>query len=137
MRGKLIIMRAASGAGKSTWIKTHVPEAFVCSADNGMIDPRTGIYDFKPEKLHRAHKDCFSGIENAMKDGLPLLVLDNTNLQRKWYKPYVELAAKMGYEVYQKHLTTQFQNTHAVPDEKVAQMRAAFEPDDTLPHWQE
>lgn len=136
-RGKLILMRAPSGAGKSTYIKTHLPGALVCSADAFMYDKRTGLYDFKVEKLGWAHKSCFEACEKGMRDGVPVIVIDNTNIQRKWYKNYVDLAKKLGYEVYQKCLTTQFQNVHGVPDEKVAQMRESFEEDPTLPHWQE
>lgn len=135
-RGKLLLMRAPSGSGKSTWIQTHVPDALVCSADHAMIDSRTGVYQFSPTKLGYAHKSCFDKCATGMRDGVPVIVVDNTNIVRKHYANYVKLAQEQGYEVFQVCLKTRFTNVHNVPEEKVQQMHDTFEVDSTLPHWQ-
>jgi len=133
MTKQVILMRAASGSGKSTWIKTHVPQATVCSAD--LYFERSGTYQFDSALLGKAHGSCRYAFEQALARGDDLIVVDNTNLIRKHYKEYVDLAKKAGYTVFQKCLKTQFQNTHGVPDDKVAQMRASFQEDPTLPEW--
>lgn len=135
MTKTVILMRAQSGGGKSTWIKTHVPEATVCSAD--LYFERSGSYKFDPTLLGKAHGSCRFAFERALDRGDALVVVDNTNLLRKHYKEYVDLAQKAGYTVFQKCLRTQFQNTHSVPEEKVAQMRASFQEDATLPEYPE
>lgn len=135
MTKQVIIMRAPSGSGKSTWIETHVPTATVCSAD--FYFERSGTYRFDPALLGKAHGSCRYAFEAALKRGDALVVVDNTNLIRKHYKEYVDLGKTYGYEVFQKCLKTQFQNTHGVPDEKVQQMRDSFQEDTTLPEWQD
>jgi predicted kinase len=126
-------MRAISGAGKSTWIKTHVPTATVCSAD--LYFERSGTYKFDPSLLGKAHGSCVYAFKEALARGDEMVVVDNTNLIRKHYKEYVELAKAAGYDVFQKCLKTQFVNTHGVPADKVAQMRASFQDDTTLPEY--
>lgn len=131
----VVIMRAPSGAGKSTWISTHLPTATVCSADHFFVKHGGGTYKFDPTLLGRAHGSCVAAFKAALARGDAAVVVDNTNLVRKHYKEYVDLAKAAGYTVYQKCLKTQFQNTHGVPDEKVAQMRATFQDDPTLPEY--
>jgi len=129
-------MRAASGSGKSTWIKTNFPEATVCSADNFFVSHGKGQYKFNPSLLGAAHKSCLSAFEKALAAGDNVVVVDNTNIRKSWYQDYVKLATAKGYEVFQKCLTTKFQNTHGVPEEKVADMIKNFEEDLTLAHWE-
>lgn len=133
MAKQVILMRAPSGAGKSTWIKTHVPTATVCSAD--LYFERTGTYKFDPTLLGKAHGSCVWAFKEALARGDETIVVDNTNLIRKHYKEYVELGKAAGYQVFQKCLTTQFLNTHGVPAEKVAQMRESFQEDKTLEEY--
>src|SRR5690348_12592645 len=130
MTKQVIVMRAPSGFGKSTWIKTHVPTATVCSAD--FYFERGGSYKFDPTLLGKAHGSCLWAFKEALKRGDEVVVVDNTNLIRKHYKEYVELGKAAGYKVYQKCLKTQFQNTHGVPAEKVEQMKATFQEDPHL-----
>jgi predicted kinase len=133
MTKQVIIMRAPSGAGKSTWIKTHAPTATVCSAD--FYFEHSGSYKFDPTLLGKAHGSCVHAFKEALARGDALVVVDNTNLIRKHYKEYVELAKAAGYEVFQKCLKTQFQNAHGVPADKVAQMRASFQEDPSLTEY--
>lgn len=136
MSKQVILVRGSSGAGKSTWIKTNAPTATVCSADDFFVAHGNGTYKFNPSLLGRAHKACLSKFESALSAGDELIVVDNTNIRRSWYKDYVRLAHLAGYEVFQKCLTTRFTNTHGVPEDKVEQMISTFEDDATLPHWQ-
>ncbi len=137
MPKQVIIMRAHSGAGKSTWIGENVPTAVVCSADHFFMGHGNakGTYRFDPSQLGRAHKLCLDNFERALSKGEPLVVVDNTNIRVSWYKDYLKLASFHGYEVFQKCLKTRFVNAHGVPEEKVDQMIATFEEDHNLPHW--
>lgn len=133
----VVVMRAPSGYGKSTYVKTHFPSAVVCSADDFFVSHGGGTYKFNPRLLGVAHKVCLEKFSKALSEGADLVVVDNTNIRRDWYKDYVRLATEAGYKVFQKVLTTRYTNTHGVPEDKVGQMLADFQTDDTLPHWQE
>ena len=50
----LVIMRAQSGSGKSTYVKNNFPTAFVCSADYYHID-ESGAYKWSADNAGRAH----------------------------------------------------------------------------------
>jgi len=135
MNKTVILMRAASGQGKSTWIKNNVPSATVCSADDFFVTHGKGTYKFDAKLLGAAHSSCLRAFEKALTACEPLVVVDNTNIRVAWYKDYVKLAKFHGYSVFQKCLKTRFVNTHGVPEEKVDQMLATFEEDNNLSHW--
>lgn len=132
----VILMRAPSGFGKSTWIRNNtVPDkTAVCSADDFFVARGHGKYAFDPKLL--ARKSCLDKFRAAMAANIEVIVVDNTNLRKSWYKDYVSLAKENGYKVFQKCLLTErFVNTHGVPEKKVEQMIASFEVDDSLEHY--
>jgi predicted kinase len=65
------------------------------------------------------------------------VIIDNTNIRGWEMKPYVELAALFQYHVkieIAKEWDVEVcasRNTHGVPREAIARMKAAFEPDHT------
>lgn len=135
MTTKVILMRAPSGFGKSTWIKNNVPHATICSADDFFVKRGNGTYSFDARLLGVAHKHCLQAFKDAVLRGDKLVVVDNTNLRKSWYKEYVEFSKVNDVELYQKVLTERFTNVHGVPEEKVNQMISNFEEDETIPHW--
>lgn len=93
----ITIMRGCSGAGKSTYIRMHFPNAFVCSADSFfMVD---GHYQFEGAKLSEAHKACFMKFIEAVIDKVEHIVVDNTNTQAWEMSPYILAGSSFGYEV--------------------------------------
>jgi len=131
---RLVILRALPGAGKSTWIRQHLrPPYVVCSADHYF--ERNGGYCFNPAELGAAHSACQVNALRAMKAGHPLIVLDNTNVQRSDFAIYAEMAALFGYDVEEVALfdggCTDEQlaerNVHGVPLEIIQGMREKWE----------
>lgn len=125
MTRKVVILRGASGSGKSTYIKNHLPDAYVCSADHYF--EKSGKYVFDVNKLPAAHEECKRKFRKALKEKLPLIVVDNTNT--KWWemKPYVLDAHDAGYEVEFVRLETPVdvaakRNLHNVPFDAVQKM---------------
>lgn len=126
MEKQVVIMRGASGSGKSTYVRKHFSDAKVCSADFFHYD-KDGNYNWKPENIGKAHAECYSSFKRALKDEKPLVVLDNTNTILKEFKPYLELARTFGYDVKVIRMTTPLnetlgRNVHNVPDETVKKM---------------
>ena len=81
------IMRGCSGSGKSTYIKNHFPDAYVCSADDFWLD-KDGNYKFDLSKHGQSHAWCLRKfidyLEKMRQDPYLLnpsscIVVDNTN----------------------------------------------------------
>lgn len=125
------ILRGISGAGKSTYTRTFLPSALVCSADLFFELGGDG-YKFDASKLGQAHQWCFSQFEAALQRGVENVVVDNTNTKLWEFKNYVAAAAKYGYTVQVVRLTVDpkvaaARNVHGVPADKVQQMQDRFQ----------
>jgi predicted kinase len=112
-------MRGPSGAGKSTYVERNLPDALVCSADHFFYQ-EDGTYRFNRSKLGPAHETCKKKFKQALKDRVPLVVVDNTNTMIKEMKPYVMAAKHHGYRVECVHLKVPAEvahgrNVHGVP----------------------
>ena len=92
----LILLRGVSGSGKSTFAKKY-QGGFIFSTDDFFM--QDGIYKFDPEKIKYYHELNVLRTENAMKQGMTPITIDNTNLKAWEMKPYVELADKYGYKI--------------------------------------
>lgn len=136
----LIVYRGLPGSGKSHHHAAHYPDATVCSADDYFVGP-DGIYRFRPQELGRAHAWCQVRAVQAMANGIPCVVVDNTHVRYWEFSIYLALAEGFGYQVRYEVLfdaglsdeELAQRNRHGVPKEAIARMRAAFEPADVFP----
>lgn len=138
-KNTVVLIRGISGAGKSTYVKKHFPDAVVCSADHHFED-KEGGYNFDPRKLGAAHGSCKRKFAEALQRKEPLVVVDNTNTKMKEMTPYYKAAKAAGYEVRVVRLVVDpevaaSRNVHNVPEEVVKRMQARFA--DTPPEWGE
>lgn len=104
MEKTLIVMRGLPWCGKSYRAKELSGEAGVIFSTDEYFhvkvkphSPET--YDFNPNVLHHAHRWNQERACQAMDDGHPLVIIDNTNTTPKEPRPYVEHALARGYEV--------------------------------------
>lgn len=139
MRGRVILLRGVSGSGKSTLVENirgdREDTAFkVCSADFYFM--KTGEYLFNPTKLPQAHQECFSLFLDALKNNVPLVVVDNTFIHLWEFDTYIGEAIRHGYlvEILEIQLITIAQlkecvqrNVHRVPSDVIARMALDFE----------
>lgn len=133
---RLVIMRGLPGSGKSTKAAQIQPEnGYRCSADDYHIN-EDGVYDWKPENVHNAHKWCQSKCHTLMVQGIPLIVIDNTNIKKRDFQFYLDQAALHGYTVEYAQSDTEWawdidectaRNTHNVPRFVVERMKNDFE----------
>lgn len=98
---QLIILRSISGAGKSTFAnflsESIYGDVKVFEADKFMVE--NGEYKFFPSKLGYAHNQCRTGVEKAMNDSCPVIILSNTSTTEKEIQPYLDLALNFNYIV--------------------------------------
>jgi predicted kinase len=131
---QLIILRGASGSGKSTLARSmhHTFElSVICSTDDYFM--KDGEYVFNPKLLTEAHRANQDKVESCMLRSVPMIIVDNTNIQKWTYQAYIKLAETYGYEVKFVVCDGEYENRHGVPKDKVEKMRASFEPDDSFP----
>lgn len=149
----VVIVRGWPGCGKSTLAYTLAtqyvdaakyfkPYAIVSADNYFMLD---GEYKFDRSKISLAHAECRDAFSHALRKNVPLVIVDNTNIKRKDYDWYVQVAVNECYEVYQclapgvvEDLSPEEcfkRNVHNVPLETIARMKKEFEIDNRLEHF--
>ena len=120
--GKLILLRGTSGSGKSS-IAQHIKDiskggCSIRTADDYFIDI-DGEYKFDASKLGNAHARCLENVTNDMFFKVETVICANTNTTEKELAPYIEVAAKYGYDVVSLIVEHRHEgkNTHGVPEE--------------------
>lgn len=98
----MIILRGLSGSGKS-FLANKIFERYkhcctVCSADDYFVQS-DGSYQFEKTLLRDAHEHCQQKAVAACKDGIPMVILDNTNIKLWEMEFYARLAQKLDYIV--------------------------------------
>jgi tRNA uridine 5-carbamoylmethylation protein Kti12 len=104
-------MRGVPGSSKSTiaqfisegWIKKGYT-AIIHSTDNYFM--KDGTYQFDRSLLFFNHKRNFEACIESMKSGINCIIIDNTNINRKDYKDYINEGILYGYEYQEINVNT-------------------------------
>lgn len=121
---QLIIVRGASGSGKSTFVTNKFKGYSHFEADMFFI--KKGIYTFDRTKLKDAHEWCKNETLKSLKSGKNTVV-SNTFIKFWEVEPYLNIAKDTNSKVTIYRLNTQFKNTHNVPDDVVQRMRTTID----------
>ena len=126
----LIIVRGVPGSGKSTLAKLiRGAELFhpccIFEADQYFIG--SDGYKFDGSKLREAHENCQARTFEWLQNGKTAIVA-NTFTQRWEYQPYLDMAERLNVRAQVIEVHADFGNEHGVPADKVASMRARWEP---------
>lgn len=116
-RKKVIIIRGASGSGKSTVAKLFGGNVVICTADDYFYED--GIYKFNPDKLAKAHEACYQKFVDALEDSeTDTVVVANTNTKESDFLKYIDTAKEYGSMVFSLVVENRHGNTnvHDVPD---------------------
>lgn len=142
MKKQCILMVGLPGSGKSTAVSSildrdAVPlgiKAVICSTDDFFMV--NGRYQWDGRKLGEYHARNFQKFALACADGVPLVIVDNTNIMEEHREPYIKLAKALGYEVRIEVVgefteeacqTYAARNTHGVPFDSIRRMAAVVQ----------
>jgi predicted kinase len=142
-----VIMRGVPGSGKSTVtnilkglykptdIAVHstddyfmLPNTFIDWINSIVGKPYKVAYKWKQSKMHWAHKRNQRAFGMSIVNKISCIICDNTNLNQKEYKPYVEIAKTNGYTIVAIVFETNAidihinRNVHKVPTEAIVDM---------------
>lgn len=125
MEKNLYIVRGIPGSGKSTFAKSLGGSHF----ETDMYFMKDGEYNFDYQKIKDAHNWCRHSVMDAMKQGIPKVVVSNTFTQKWEMDPYFILAEELGYRVFTIVVENRHggKNSHDVPEETISKMRDRFE----------
>jgi len=137
----LVILQGVPGSGKSHFAADMAVRAMsvTCSADDFFVQLGGGKYAFDPAKLGEAHGACFRKFLAAVREGVEMVVVDNTNTTPIEIAPYVLGGEAHGYAVEIVRVlcdpeVAAARNTHGVPlvaIQAMANRIASFQP----PPW--
>ena len=140
----MFVMRGVSGSGKSTVARKLADkfDAVIASQDDYFMED--GVYHFNYLKLSEAAMYCYDTAFQAVMEGRSVVV-DNMNLLKSYYSPYVMMAQHQGYKVFlvqpdflqpienisevdeELIMTLAHRNTHGVTQLSLARMFKAYE----------
>ena len=138
---EFILMRGCPGSGKSTKAKQLVGNGQICSTDDYWCMNDENEYRFNIHKLGEAHKWNQRRSLEALKAGVPIVIIDNTNTtikELRSYSEHIKLAAQLGYTVRIEEPETAWRfdleellkkGTHNVPRKTVQAMIDRYEKD--------
>lgn len=125
----LVIIKAVSSAGKSTFAELIAGNmGIICCADDHFTDEQ-GNYNFDASKLHQAHKACQQKCQDSMKNEFSPIIISNTNTKERDWKSYVKMAEQNGYRVFHVVLERRHnnKNSHNVPMEVIERQKNALQ----------
>lgn len=142
---QFILLRGLPGSGKSTKARELAGDlGQVFASDDFFCMNTEKEYRFDLSKLGIAHAWNKRRSLFAIKTGVPIVVVDNTNTTLKelrGYLPHIELAQELGYDVRIEESETFWRfdveelfkrNTHNVPKETIQKMLNRYAKDVTV-----
>lgn len=92
-------MRGLPGSGKSTQArKVAGAKGIIHSTDD--YSYVNGVYRYEPSQIKQNHEKNFEAFCKSLKNKVPIVVCDNTNIKRWEYLRYQQAALSAGYVVH-------------------------------------
>lgn len=132
MAQELVLIRGLPGSGKST-LAISLCKRFQAAGldyqhiETDMFFDYAGEYKFDSSKLKEAHKWAQDWCRSELNDGTSVIV--SNTFTRIWeMQPYLDMAKEFGAKVTVITCEGNHGNVHGVPQEKIQEMKARWEP---------
>ena len=128
----VFILRGVPGSGKSSFAKGLVANGGVIHSTDDFFC-KDGDYSFDPDRLGEFHTWNFLRFKTSLRNGIPVVVLDNTNSQKREWIHYAMTARSFGYYVViisMPHPDPEIaarRNVHRVPEDCIRKMLERWE----------
>ena len=130
----IVVFRGLPGSGKSTLLRRMGGTLDNTCCTNHYFKDSNEEYIFDSTKLMEAHNWCRLKCKEMMEKEVPMIFVDNTNIQLWEMVPYVLLAKSFKYKIEVISVNTNLndeelslRNKHDVPVDVVSKMRFKFE----------
>lgn len=141
---RVMILRGASGSGKSTYAKGIAKAsngtAAIVSADSFFMVG--DFYQFDPSKLAQAHGECLREFVGLLTSPwIETIIVDNTNTTIVEMAPYYALASAYGAALVEivtleaPSEVCKMRNVHSVPDFAIERQLSNIERQDIPSFW--
>ncbi|KAL9985121.1 hypothetical protein ACROYT_G007488 [Oculina patagonica] len=136
----MFIMRGLPGSGKSVVAKQIKQDygdlAVICSADDFRLND-LGEYVWTAEEYEATHQKCRDKARQTCEDMIPVVIIDNTNIEKRMLYNYVTIAHNAGYHVVLVEPRTRWRysvtdcalkNHHDVTEDILQEQLSKFQP---------
>jgi predicted kinase len=122
---KLVIIRGLPGSGKTKFAKELEARGYY-HYETDMFFTKNGEYKWNPNQKSIAHKWCLDKCRRSLEMGCDVVV-SNTFTKKSYLKPYLDMAAELGVEVFTIIANGHYKSSHGVSDEVMDKMAKEWE----------
>ena len=128
----LILVRGASGSGKTTFVEEFIANVSLSIATDDFFY-NDGVYMYNRDYLAEYHQRCIKSVASEMEspstESYCNIVVHNTFTKEWEMQAYFDLAKKYGYNVYTIIIENRHKSKsiHDVPEDVIKAQRDRFE----------
>ncbi|TGK81556.1 ATP-binding protein [Leptospira noumeaensis] len=126
----LLTLRGIPGSGKTSLAKAiSITNGAPIFSIDSYFEDEAGNYHFDYQKNHLAYKECESKTKQALEQGIPFVIVDNTFTLDWELKPYIRLSEEYGYKLFVVTVENRHggNNVHQIPEEQIEKMKGKYQ----------